>query len=562
MQLVAINTNPQRNLSYLSYVVKERNKDGKIEKKILYDKDPVFKFRVSKKGVDFKSPNNYVAMSDTVEVETPYSKLYEAIAKVRKRDDIDLDEAYKRSVRNSLMHDYNVFGADLNLVDWKILEWYDQAGDKAEDFPLKKGFFDIEVDTLNFKGFPEEETAPCPVNFISYLNNEDLKLYVFVLFNKANQSMIDFIRKHNTSDLWSTEDTQWCRDFLEELNARKEDESDKDYERRKRIKDVQILFFQDEVELITSFFATTYEEKPDFLGAWNAYFDLRTIEQRLIKHDLDPKDYMCPPEYKQAYRNVRLIKDEKSMDKADIAHTFDITSYYNSIDLLYYYASIRKGSGKKDSYKLDDILLEEIGEGKYEYEGDIQDAAYVNFEAFLKYSAYDSVRLMELEEKNRDIDLMNMLSKVTTTRVNKVMRKTTSLRNLAYHYLRDKGYALSNNYNQYNELGEQKKFKGAFVADPNLLSPVGILVEGEPVSNIFEDVIDEDLASLYPSIIRAFCIDSNTLIGRITDAEGNDAILSFFGEYMAEGDLIAIGKKIFGLPNVEDILAKYAEEEE
>ena len=104
--------------------------------------------------------------------------------------------------------------------------------------------------------------------------------------------------------------------------------------------------------------------------------------------------------------------------------------------------------------------MSELGEGKFEYEGDIKTAAYVNFESFLKYSIYDSYRMYQLETKCRDIDVMYANSLMTCTRLNKVLKKTTSIKNIAKVFLEKEGYILSNNLNIFIER-EKKKFQGA-----------------------------------------------------------------------------------------------------
>jgi hypothetical protein len=91
------------------------------------------------------------------------------------------------------------------------------------------------------------------------------------------------------------------------------------------------------------------------------------------------------------------------------------------------------------------------------------------------------------------------------------------------------------------------------VANPNLIAKVGIEVNGSKTHNIFENVIDEDLASLYPSIILSSNIDSETMIGKIL-AEDDDEYLGLFGEMIAEADLVSIGNHFLNLPSFEDVV--------
>lgn len=553
MQLINIQEIKKNFKSRLLTIWKEEDEKGNIVKKAGYEKDPEFTFRVSKPEFQLKNPNKYVPIEHTDLVECKYNELLDVLCKRAKIEPPE-DGRYGKALRNKLLNDYNVLAADLNLADYKMVEWTEKHLDEIKPYKLKKGFFDIEVDGKDYEGFPSEEIAPCPINFISFVDNMDRIAYAYVLVNKQNKSMMNFVKQNSKASVWTSETVGWCKDYLDELN-----------EQGMNIKDVVIEFYADEFDVIDAFYQNVHASQLDFLGAWNAYFDIKTIYNRLDQMDVNPTEVMCPSDIKEAYHQAYIKKDEFSTDKADIAHTFEITGWHHTIDLLYYYASIRKGSGKQDSLALNQVLLNELGESKYEYEGEISEAAYVNFEAFLKYSFYDSLRLMSLEEKNSDIDLMYTLSNETYTRINKVMRKTTCLRNLAYKYLKDEGYALSNNYNQYVDHVKKGKFKGAFVSDPNLVQRVGIKINGVNTNNVFDDVVDEDLESLYPSIILAFCIDSITLIGQMIDAYDvpphiKDAIVNMFGDLICEGDLIAIGNKIFGLPNFEEILEALIEE--
>jgi DNA polymerase elongation subunit (family B) len=232
---------------------------------------------------------------------------------------------------------------------------------------------------------------------------------------------------------------------------------------------------------------------------------------------------------------------------------FEVTGYTQFICLLENFASIRATMGKRESYTLGDILLEEIGESKYEYEGDITDALYVDFEGFLKYSLYDSFRLYQLEEKNKDIDLLYKMSLMTATRFSKVMTKTVSIRNFAAMVLEGEGFILSNNHNKHKDHGEKEKFRGAFVALSKLMDPVGIELNGVRSAKVYENVIDEDLASLYPSIILAWNIDADTMVGKIRcydKPELDDEIPAL----LAEADYVKIGNQLLGLPTVSDVL--------
>ena len=186
---------------------------------------------------------------------------------------------------------------------------------------------------------------------------------------------------------------------------------------------------------------------------------------------------------------------------------------------------------------------------------------HVDYEEFLKYSIYDSFRIFRLEYKNRDIDLLHSMMLMTATRFKKVMAKTTSIRNFAAMLLAKDGFILSNNHNRFAEEAETKeKFRGAWVAMPELMARVGEALGGKPTNTIFSDLVDLDLSSLYPSIILAFNVDADTMVGRIEPVKdlgiGGDDVATV----LSSGDPVEAGARLLGLPTFEELLAEFTSE--
>ena len=453
------------------------------------------------------------------------------------------DKSWKKL--NKLHFCKSLHSSDENLIDFLMKQYDKENAEFRGVLPVSKAFFDIEVDTYNHEGFPQPDVAPCPINFISYVNKEKKSMYVYILLNEENESMMKFIRKNkeNNKLRWNSNNSTWCANVLKEhFQDDKVPENSLNF--------IEIRFFKSEVNLIKAFFDQTHIDKPDFLGAWNAYFDFRTIERRLELLGVDPKDIMCPEEF--PVKKVNIKEDTFSDDQADKCDTFDITTWYHCVDMLFSYAAIRKGTGKQDSLKLGDVLLQEVGETKFELEGTIQDAVYVNFENFLLYSAFDAFRLNQLETQSGDLDLLYNMSKLTYTRLSKVMRKTVSIRNFAAVHFWNEGLVLSNNQNGFIQHEDYGKFQGAFVADATLVAPVGIEFNGERSTSIFEDTVDEDFTGLYPAIISAFQVGDMPMIGKIITE--NQLINNHFGELMNERDIIEIGNSVFNLPTFNEIL--------
>lgn len=96
-----------------------------------------------------------------------------------------------------------------------------------------------------------------------------------------------------------------------------------------------------------------------------------------------------------------------------------------------------------------------------------------------------------------------------------------------------------------------KKF---VVASPDPIVRVGMNIFNELSKYIFECVTDLDLASLYPSIIRALNISVETCIGKVYYNHNNSTGEDLVQDYMS-GDIIAFGHKHMGLPTVDEMIS-------
>jgi DNA polymerase elongation subunit (family B) len=302
---------------------------------------------------------------------------------------------------------------------------------------------------------------------------------------------------------------------------------------------------------------------------------------------MDWVDVFCPCDV--PYAHAEYTSDERHQDPADKGSHMYAVSHSHWVDQMLVFANLRKTLGKRDSYALNAVAEEDLGVGKLEFgEGEnIRNLVRRNFARFALYNAVDVCLLKALEDRNGDIDLLYAISIMTRTRVTKALKKTVCLRNLMAYFAREQGYAMSNNRNALRRQGEEDdkraeergaalvgarkgeeeedepleggdtKFRGAFVLDPSLNEPLGISVNGSPSSSIFEWVIDMDLASLYPSIMRAFNIDPSTQYGRLSipkekSPDGDEAFR--FVDGFVSGDWLDLGKEWFGLSLPEELL--------
>lgn len=97
------------------------------------------------------------------------------------------------------------------------------------------------------------------------------------------------------------------------------------------------------------------------------------------------------------------------------------------------------------------------------------------------------------------------------------------------------------------------------VAIPENIAKVGMYIYNELSRFIFECCTDLDLASLYPSIMRALNISVETCIGKVyIDLEGCDGE-TLIQDYLS-GDILNFGSKYLNLPTVAEMVELIEEE--
>jgi hypothetical protein len=437
----------------------------------------------------------------------------------------------------------NMHGSDLDIQDHYIDKFIEEYG--SDNMKLHKGYFDIEVDIIDYDGFPDETIAPCPVNIITYFDEQNMKFYTAVHRNPKNESLTYF------------EENQVAETVQEIISEIKEEDNiDVDFE--------EVVFFDDEIEVIKYFYSIVNERRPDTCSAWNLKFDALTNMNRSIDQGYTPEEIMCPKEV--PYKNVTYYVDSRNQDPADKGDYYNTSSYTQWVDQYLLYANLRKTSGKKESYTLDAVSKDELGKSKLVFgPGEtIKNLPWKNFKKFFKYNVKDVFLLHLIERKVTDIDIQYSVAMMTRTRMHKALKKTICLRNLANVFYRQQGYVMSNNHNATygGDRPESEKFRGAFVSDPNLNLRMGVELNGRRSKFLHENVIDMDLSSLYPSIILAFNVDKSTQIGKILlyNEKGEDISWEFMDNLVSR-DWIGVGSRWMGLPDAHEMIKLIGEAE-
>ena len=469
-------TNQKRQLIKTMYLGKKKNGSGNDvlilvhklennEKLIIYKENPLFSYHVTKKEYwnEVRDSNKYIEVEKTNLVETPYDKLFNSFVPA-----LDNDKEFKRrmdTIYNSgsniwnqlkeLHLDNRLHGSDMNIEDYYIQKFHKHWPYETNYMGLSRSFFDIEVDTSEYEGFPDPEKADCEVNIISLAFKESREVYSFIL-------------KY---------DTDTFREAMDNIDILKKEMVDEYNDYKPGIGDaLKFIMYQydTEIELIQGFFDTVNSIKPDFISAWNTKFDFRTLYNRIIKLGYEPPEVMCPKEVPKKYKYCDYRIDNYNRDLADKSDNYFVTGYTNYTDSMNLYAALTKMKGRLESYALDNVAEKELGIKKDDTGDGLRNLHLVDYSKFLRYNIKDSMLLMLLEDEEDQIESFYLLSLLTSTRVNKALKKSICLRNYSDMYHQSKGLVLSNNRSAL--FPKTGKFKGAFVGDPNNIDHIGLNV--------------------------------------------------------------------------------------
>jgi len=462
----------------------------------------------------------------------------------------------RRSSELKNFHKWNrIFSSDVDVEDFYKFKCLEHFGTK-EKFKLTKGFLDIEADIYAGNIDMKNVEGSAPINAVTLVDNDKKQSFTLLLRNSENPLIAEF--------------EQDIPGFIEEIEAEFEPEFGK--------LEYHIIMCDTEIELIRKLFQIINIIRVDFMMVWNLGFDFQYIMHRIERLGIDPEDIMTDEAFK--YKECWYYADKRNFKinrKGDYA---TLTSFTVWVDQMINYAAIRKSGAELDSYKLDYIGDREVGAKKLEYTGtaNFRNLPYVDYKMFVRYNIRDVLIQMKIENKLNDIELLFNKAYDSSTRFNKTYKETVFLRNKAAMEFQEQGLVMGNNHNiTYGESSgdseNQERFEGAVVGDPKLNLPTGMnILKNYQSRNVFNNVMDFDYSSLYPSIIMIFNIFATTQLGRvimdnrnitkrevITDMDKYDRGGKFI-EDLELNEPVQFMHRWMGMPSAEDMLEEFGHE--
>ena len=255
-----------------------------------------------------------------------------------------------------------------------------------------------------------------------------------------------------------------------------------------KAKNKEIIPCRTEDELLMKFLEKFREIDPDILVGWNSdYFDIPYLYYRICNVlGEDIARYLSPI---GKVRETPWYKDQ-----------FIQIAGVESLD----YIRLHKKFSFRDepSWKLDAIGEKYVGINKIEYEGNLDSLFESDINKFIQYNFVDVEILVELDKKLEYLALTKNLSHKGKHNYSEVYANTNTQDGAISAYL------LSQNIippAKDMNLKAEKGYAGGYLFCPK--------------AGIYNYMFDEDLTSLYPSIIMSLNIGKETLKARIIDAD-------------------------------------------
>jgi len=298
---------------------------------------------------------------------------------------------------------------------------------------LNKTFYDIEV-FIDPPYFPDSEKAERPINCISVYNNMTNTGYIYYLtqvtawLSELGISKT-FIPNITDPEVISEGIIQGYKDLVKK---------NPNYDIPGI--NIKVLPFDNEIDLLTTFFKDRLNERSLFLIGFNsALFDNPYIFNRMIK--LTSKETAS-----------QIVSDFGQLEKSGSRYKIPDYLLY---DILESYKPVDQGGGglgrSLPNYKLKTILKKELGTDKLDLPGGFNENYLNNIVGFLLYGLIDSLEISNLDIKLRFLELQWSLNSYN----NSIMSATTGGRSLMYTFRNNLHYVTNNKMLRYTKLNKE-----------------------------------------------------------------------------------------------------------
>ena len=261
------------------------------------------------------------------------------------------------------------------------------------------------------------------------------------------------------------------------------------------------LLMKDEVELLNTFLELI--DDADILSGWNSEtFDIPYMVNRVerVLSRSHTRKFCLWQKFPRERTLIKFGKENQAYELQGRIH-LDYLELYRK----YTYHEMH-------SYSLDAIGEYELGERKVAYDGTLDQLYNNDFETFIAYNRQDVDLLVRMDKKLQFIDLANVLAHSNTVTLPKTMGAVAQTDMAIVNEAHGRGLIVPD-----KPRGEKPlPAAGAYVANPN--------------KGMHKWIGSIDLNSLYPSILRACNMSTETIVGQVRHTLTRPMIESFNDE--------------------------------
>ena len=257
----------------------------------------------------------------------------------------------------------------------------------------------------------------------------------------------------------------------------------------------EIIPCTSEDDLLAKFLERFREIDPDILVGYNSdYFDVPYLYYRIIN--------VLGEDWAKFLSPIGIIRERKNYKTGEFYNT-DQPIEIAGVECLDYMRLHKKYSWEDEpSWKLDDLGKKYAGLNKIEYQGSLDRLFKEDVGKFIQYNFRDVEILVEWDKKSQYLALTKNLSHKGKINYSDVYASSK------IHDGAISSYLLSQNIcppaRDRNPI-IKKNYAGGYLFCPK--------------AGLYNYMFDEDLTSLYPSIIMSLNIGKETLMGRIIDPD-------------------------------------------
>lgn len=443
---------------------------------------------------------------------------------------------YKFTTKKKLCDSPYIYGTDISME--ALVRFKYESNQKHAVVPFTVGSLDIETDMCcDAEHIEDRPTNCCTVICDKDIYTVALREFVYDVDEKTGERTPSTIER--LKDIVGAE-------FGDDIE-------NNEFKLHARIVDT-------EKELYDYIFTAIKKSKIDYLFIWNIGFDAVQLINRMLKLNLDPKDYFCCDDIPKSSRYLCFHEDKKKISHVvEKWNWLHCTSYTQWLCALAVYGQSNKQKPKKSKYDLSSIMTELLNKKKLDLGG--HSHRYMQKNKFMYYWAYNIYDALLVQLGNwKTMNYSNLYGMTEHSTLMDFSKQTVMLCNDYHHALLAENKVLASTGSTmtgpYDNLFSKT---GGAVVDARNTIEIGNNCLGEfpdRETNVLMYAADNDFESLYPSIKIACAIDKSNKLATIVGIEGHDKDdIEKFCSAIAnpEENAVWLGSTFFGLPSYTEM---------